>query len=479
MSDTNNQFDDFDEFDDFDDFDEDSSFDDDGGSEPIGLTAAQERKLEKFQANVKRATRVLNNPNAPVDSRVKAAEWLGESGEPTAITALRQAYRNDPEKKVQRAAEKSLGMFRALEEALNDASRADEVQQILQDIIFEGRMGGASGLAANIRRIQIGLVVSFVVLMLVGVLAGSGVLNSNALPTIAPTFTPFLSPTPQPTISPVDFVGDLFTMHDDLVFDAELLAERYQLAIQGDGLGCDVTTFRAPTEYFAPSGFETETYPLVTDFIGRLNTIRADLEALRTTYDDACASGTVIPVETANEEWNALIPIQASLNTDFVDILSNPDFIPGEAIATPTPRPSPTPFPTATVEPSVINSIILQVQFNVDEMNQPINGYNNRLIQYWTDLEIGGQTDGCRDGTPDTLPTDYSLTEQQRTELPADLLSAVDAYNLAMQLSRDSWALFEAACLAEEPSILQGKTQAELAKTSFDEANVSIGKLTQ
>jgi len=477
MSDMNDQFDDFDEFDDFDDFDDFGEADGDV-AEPIGLTAEQERKLEKFQTNVKRATRVLNNPNTSPENRVKAAEWLGESGEPTSITALRQAYRNDPDKKVRRAAEKSLGMFRALEEALDDPARAEEVQQLLQDIIFEGRVGSGSGAAANIRRVQILLVISFIVLMGVGLLSGSGAFSNNALPTVAPTFTPFLSPTPLPTVSPVDFVGDLLAMHDDLVFDAELLAERYQLAIQEENLGCDVTTFRAPDEYVAPEGFNTNDFPMVQQFITQLNTVRADLEELRATYDDACTSGIAIPVETANEQWNALIPIQTSLSTDFVTMLESPDFIPGETIATPTPRPSPTPFPTATVEPSVINSIILQVQFNIDEMNQPINGINNRLIQYWTDLELGGQTDGCRDGAPE-LPTDYVLTEEQRTELPADLITAIDAYNLAMQLSRDSWALFEAACISDSPSIQQGKTQAELAKTSFDEANTALGKLTE
>ncbi len=472
MSDFNDDFSDFDDFD-------DTSFGGDDAGGNLGLTTDQEKRLEKFQKNVKQATRVLNNPNSSVANRVKAAKWLGESGEPTAITSLRQAYRNDSDKKVKQAAEYSLGMFRALEEALDDPKRADEVGQILQDIIFKGKIGGVSGAAKNIRSLQALLFITFLVLMGIGLLVSAGVFTDNSIPTLVPSPTPFVSPTPLPAIDPIDFVGDLLQMHDDLVFDAELLAERYQLTIKGEGLGCDVTTFRAPDEYIPPEGFRADDFPLVKDFIDRLNTTRTDLEALRVTYDDACASQIAIPVETANEEWNTLIPIQTSLNTEFLNIIQNPDFIPGESIATATPRPSPTPFPTATVEPSVINNIILQVRFNLDDMNQPINGKNNRLIQFWTDLELGGRTDGCRDGAPDDLPANYVLTEQDRIELPADLVTAIDSFNLGMQLSRDSWNSFEIACASDNPNIQQGKSQAGLAKVSFDEANSLFTLLTE
>ena len=481
MSDLNDQFDDdFEAFDDFEDFGDDSFGDSGSSPEPVGLTAEQERKLEKFQTRVKRATRVLTSSNSSAENRIKAAEWLGESGEPTAITALRQAYRNDPDKKVQRAAEQSLGMFRALERALDDPERAEEVQQLLQDIIFEGHMGSSSGLAGNIRRIQILLVVTFIALMGIGLLTSSGVLSNNALPTAIPTLTPFVSPTPQPTVSPIDFIGELLTMHDDLVFDAELLAERYQQAIQEEPLGCDVTTFRMTDEFFAPTGFEPDQYPQVSEFISQLNTIRNDLETLRTAYDDACSGLSEITPAIANEQWTALIPIQTSLSTNFSAMIENPDFIGGEVIPTLTPRPSPTPFPTATVEPSVINGIILQLDFNITEMNQAVTGINDRLIQFWADLETGGTTLACRDETP-LLPADYTISEQQRIDLPADLIAAIDAYNFGMQLARDSWAQFRLACNSDDRAaqITQGKTQAELAKTSFDEAVAAIGRLSQ
>lgn len=458
--------------DDFDEFGDDNFAD-----EPAELSAKQQQRLNKFQDNVKRAMRVVTNEAASVDSRVKAAQWLGESGEPTAITGLRQAYMNASDKKVRQAAHDSLGMFRALQQALEDPEQAEEVQGLLQGIIFEGKVGGVSGAVQMVRRLQVILGITFVLLMGVGVMASTGLLGDpNAVPTLVPTPTIFLSPTPLPTVPPTDFVGDLLHMHDDLVFDAELLAERFQLAIQQVNIGCDVTTFRAPDEYSPPPGFEGESYPLVDEFITRLNSVRTELEALRATYDEACATQTPIEVETANTQWDELIVIQTQLNTEFVTILEDPSFIPGQEIATPTPRPSPTPFPTPTVEPSVINQIIRTIEFNIDEMNQPIIGENNRLIQFWSDLEIAGTTDGCRDGTP-LLPEDYVVTEEDRAELPIDLIEAIDAYNLAMTLSRDSWARFEIACLSDEPNIQQGRSQAELAQTSFNGATESLNKL--
>ena len=470
MSDFNDDFDDFDDFED----DAFANLDDLGGAE--SLTPQQEQRLAKFQTNVKQAMRVVSNENASSENRVKAAKWLGESGEPTSITALRQAYLNTPDKKVKKAAEESLGMFRALQKALDDPEKAGEVDKLLKGIIFEGQMGSASGAATLVRRLQILLVITFVLIMGVGLLSSSGALSSDTVPTLAPTGTTFLSPTPLPTVAPSDFLDDLLTMHDDLVFDAELLAQRFQLSIQEENLGCDVTTFRKPDEYTPPAGFDPDSFPLVVEFVDKLNTAQAELDTLRQSYDQACASGTPISPEDADEQWGLLVPLQTQLNTEFVAMLENPDFIPGQAIATPTPRPSPTPFPTATIEPSVINQIILQVQFNVNDMNQNIIGKNNRLIQFWADLELAGRTDGCRDGTP-LLPEDYLLEEGDRDELPIDLLNAIDAYNLGMTLSRDSWALFEIACAAEEPNTQQGKSQAELAKVSFDESEASLAKL--
>lgn len=95
--------------------------------------------LDTFMAEVNaKIKQLLNAPD--VATRKQAAEWLGEAGEPTAITALVQAYKNDSDASVKQAAAYSLGMFRKLEEALNGPD-ADKVQKLIEDIVYKGKMG--------------------------------------------------------------------------------------------------------------------------------------------------------------------------------------------------------------------------------------------------------------------------------------------------------------------------------------------------
>jgi len=95
--------------------------------------------LDTFMAEVNaKIKQLLNAPD--VATRKQAAEWLGEAGEPTAITALVQAYKNDSDVSVKQAAAYSLGMFRKLEEALNGPD-ADKVQKLIEDIVYKSKMG--------------------------------------------------------------------------------------------------------------------------------------------------------------------------------------------------------------------------------------------------------------------------------------------------------------------------------------------------
>ena len=77
--------------------------------------------LEAFEENVRDNIKMLSAKDAK--TRMKAAAWLGEAGDPTAITMLKQVYKDDPDPKVRDTAKYSLGMFRKLEEALKAAER--------------------------------------------------------------------------------------------------------------------------------------------------------------------------------------------------------------------------------------------------------------------------------------------------------------------------------------------------------------------
>ena len=135
--------------------------------------------------------------------------------------------------------------------------------------------------------------------------------------------------------------------------------------------------------------------------------------------------------ETANQEWDLLTPIQADLQTKVQPLLDSSTIIPGETIPTLTPAPTETPQPTPTLEPEVIDQHARVIQFNLDEMNAPIRGYNNVIIQYWNDIIQVGVTDACREDQP-TLPIDYPITDDERANLPTDLVEAIDNYNVGM-----------------------------------------------
>src|SRR5215510_7049727 len=102
--------------------------------------------LEAFEAQVKQKMKLLASKDAK--TRRQAAAWLGEAGDPTAITALAQAYKNDPDAGVRDTARYALGMFRKLEQEL-DGPNNDKVVELLQDVALKGKMGGRPPIATR------------------------------------------------------------------------------------------------------------------------------------------------------------------------------------------------------------------------------------------------------------------------------------------------------------------------------------------
>src|SRR5262245_37923547 len=101
-------------------------------------------KLEEFEASVKQQIKLFVEKDAK--ARRQAAEWLGEAGDPTAITMLAQVYKNDPDTGVREKAGYALGMFRKLEQELNGPN-SEKVMDLLQDVALNGKMGGQSFLS--------------------------------------------------------------------------------------------------------------------------------------------------------------------------------------------------------------------------------------------------------------------------------------------------------------------------------------------
>ncbi len=102
------------------------------------LDKAAERHIRKVQQNM----RILMMRQYSSQRRQEAAYWLGESGEPRAISALRQVYLRDSDRQVQRAARLALGKFRALQQALEgEPAQREQALNLLRQIVYQGRTG--------------------------------------------------------------------------------------------------------------------------------------------------------------------------------------------------------------------------------------------------------------------------------------------------------------------------------------------------
>ena len=118
--------------------------------------------LEAFEAQVKQKIKLLAAKDAK--TRRAAAVWLGEAGDPTAITALAQAYKNDPDPAVQETARYALGMFRKLQQELGGDNH-DKVVQLLEDVALKGKMGGRRPISTRaLVKVVLGLLLSAVLI---------------------------------------------------------------------------------------------------------------------------------------------------------------------------------------------------------------------------------------------------------------------------------------------------------------------------
>src|SRR5690606_17805994 len=116
-----------------------------------------------FESNVRQNIKLLSSPDAKV--RRKAAAWLGEAGEPSAITRLKQVYETDPDASVRQAAAYSLGMFKMLEQQM-DGPNSERVYELLEDVQMRGKMGQRARIRTGcLMRLLVALLVSLAIIL--------------------------------------------------------------------------------------------------------------------------------------------------------------------------------------------------------------------------------------------------------------------------------------------------------------------------
>jgi len=462
---------------------------------------SQER-INKFLDRVEKMKKVLlARKRFDSEKRAKAARWLGESGEVTAIEALQKVYLRDNDPQVKKAAEYALGQFKALSIALDDPDLRPDAEQMLNDIVMEGAFGQPASPKPRTLQMAIGgLAVSFVLLMALGVVLGG--MNSGGdgdpLPTAIAVGVPDSSDVNVAVATNPNEVGaQVLSAYQTLDSDANTLRLELLQITRGEAVNCDAT-LSAGGAYTPPTGIDLSTSPNITEAITTLNNGEAMLEPIRTSFITACNTATVISSEAAISQVETIIEAQTALvaiptllgdiviNTDATTNNPTTDNTAPEATAdvieTATPEiietPTPDIPPTATFDVDRVAVEARTLQFNLDQMNIPIRGLNTLLVQYWSDVSATGSTGACLNPAP-VLPPDYLIPDDVAAAAPADFLAAVENYNLGMQLSRQSWDALMAGCSAGNLGDLLATSQvaATTAQSAFDDAVTNLNNL--
>lgn len=441
---------------------------------------AREKRINSFLQQVDKKIKIAKARNkVDAKTRLAAVRWLGEAGEPTAIPTLVALYKKDDTRGMKEAAAYALGQFRALETAMEDPELAEYAQELISDIIFEGRMGKKARPSAGTLRVITGI-------LFVSLLVWGGLLFVLSDRTPSPTVATQPTEIPEVITPDIDIEADLARLYQELETDAETLRVQFLNITRDQSPDCTVT-FNAPQPYEMPVGLalDSDLGTLVTE----LEAIRAEVDPLRNAYINACEALRVIPAPQAliysdniAEAQRQLSDLSARIAFDSLSVVED------DTEQQPTPEPDETTIiqvPEETPEPAVdevdtvnYDSHIASLQFNIETMNN-FRGHNTLLLQYWQDVRASGSTGGCLNLPPPTLPLDYELPEELVDGAPEELLNAIEAYNLGMTLSRSSWQAFANACrdnmLSDVVTIQNITTQT--AQDAFDDAQAQLTDL--
>ncbi|MBZ0299583.1 MAG: HEAT repeat domain-containing protein [Anaerolineae bacterium] len=259
--------------------------------------------LDTFLAKVQQNIKLLSSSDAKI--RREAAVWLGEAGDPSAITRLKQVYEEDPNGGVRKAAAYSLGMFRALEIGMNSSDN-DLVIERLEDIVLRDKMGRRVPIRLGcLTRLLLALIVSLAIIL---------AFNFLIWPRYQDQILAFLSvPAEQgemesnPATNTESAQDALDTLLIAIREDAAALQTQYQ---NPGTLDCQIA-FKNPIVY-NPDRLGDQ--PALGAVATRLNAQVMQLVTAKAPYNQACAAGeTVLAAEAV------AVPL-ATLETSLADL---------------------------------------------------------------------------------------------------------------------------------------------------------------
>lgn len=418
-------------------------------------------ELEAFEAEVKNRIKQLASKNAR--TRRRAAAWLGESGDPTAITALAKAYRDDADPQVREAARYALGMFRALEQAWEEDQ--DRTMDILREVTLNGKMGRR--VPVPVRRLvkfELALLLSAVLVAALAFVLPSLLRGGQAPPAPAPVAQP-------PGDRSAQLAG-LRQAAQQLSADVETLRQQYQGVLAGAAVNC-AATFVNPTIAAAADA--------------DLAAIAADLERAagafreaQTRYTQACSGGAAL----APGEIGALLGTLAGVSQTLATVDQSltaagsppPDAPPAPAVATPTAETPAQPSESPAAGAPDLRIYVSDLQRIVDTMTD-LRGPVTALRQYWQEAVGAGATAGCSEPRP-ALPQEYELPPEIAAA-SQELMLATDLVSTGLQLTQQNWDEFAAACAGGTlaAAAAEGQRKADAAATAFDSAAKLLAEL--
>ncbi len=453
---------DFDEFDEFDKFDatDDDGFENDFGDEHD----LQQQRVAEFNNQVSKNTKILLSRKQSERERATAAYWLGESGAPKAITALRKVYRGESSKRIKKAAEYALGQFKALDEAIERApgETVDEALQSLDNaeildkltrITLDGKMGKRVPIPISLMtRLMMILTVTLIFLV-----AGNVLLlllsNSNDAEETPPYNAEELV-----AISILDTLDFNMSAH-------RLNAETIQRQFAEGTLDCEFQLRQAPQ--VAGTELISDDYKTISENAQRIEGTILGLQQAYGVHQTICTEGraptaeentqvesvvssalvTFDDVTTANQIARANIDESALTRANTVEIVPAETAVPTESpmptmTFTPTPTPTSTPVPTVAI--SLINQHIQEISFSVQQISGP-RGAINLLNTFWNDISTAGRSDGCRETIP-SIPSDVGEIPQAVIDVVPRIDEARNQLNTTLALLREGWSLFNESC---------------------------------
>ncbi|MCU0511222.1 MAG: hypothetical protein MUE40_01495 [Anaerolineae bacterium] len=443
-----------------------------------------ERKLAVFMQDVDRHIAIIKAPKKyKAEERLASVRRLGELGEIKAIEPLVLVYQKDKTPGIKEAAAQSLGMFRALQEALENDD--EEIRQYAADLlqeIVETRQPGrpARVKPATLRRAMVGLTLSFVLLLLVGALLGGGGGDAGPAPETTPTLEVAAAPASAQAVAQQ-------LSADYLSLSADINGVQLALAAISSGTPPDCTVLNTPIER-VPLTVPAEVAaasPALVQAADTLATVETAYSGARQALSNHCLATPALTAAEASRLAGELTLAQAGMNV-LPGILAGAGVTvpptPAPMTATPSPTPSLTPTitvtPSPTVDPRDIRSQRLGMQQIIDTMIGS-RGHMIVLRAYWTDVVTTGATAGCLTLPAPGLPQDYQLPPDLGAEVPV-LQQATVNINTGLDLSRQSWQAFEAACAAPATLTQIATTQAQFvdaAINAFEEAQAALDTL--